>query len=204
MEEIDRHVQLLNNESHGDIKDKWEQIHFLISDGESANTLQEQGNIFRQHIAARIATIQMELETYRRLEMKQRGLNEMMSTWVFQNTVIEQDTNIKKELNWLGSWFGIGSSASLQKRLEFGGVDEDPDRAKSPVSQPGFNPHLYEKGKAFADKLRDKITRLRLDLQSWKRLIFLSEQMTLYWNKCNYVSPFLEQSRISFRYDTKS
>ena len=203
MDEIDKHVQLLNNESHADIKDKWEQIHFLIADGESANTLQEQGNIFRQHIAARITTIQMELDTYRRLEMKQRGLNQMMSTWVFQNTMIEQDTELKKELNWLGSWFGIGSSASLQKRLQFDGVDEDPDRAKSPVPQPGFNPNLYEKGKAFAEKLRDKINRLRIDLQSWKRLIFLAEQMTLFWNKCNYISPFIDQSRISFRYDAK-
>ena len=203
MDEIDKHVQLLNHESHGDIKNKWEQIHFLISDGESANTLQEQGNIFRQHIAARIATIQMELETYKRLESKQRGLNQMMSTWVFQNTVIEQDIEIKKELNWLGSWFGIGSSASLQKRFQFDGGDEDSERVKSPVPQQGFNPNLYEKGKAFADKLRDKINRLNIDLKSWKRLIFLAEQMTLFWNKWNYVSPFQEQNRISFRYDTK-
>ena len=113
MDEIDKHVQLLDNQSHADIKDKWEQIHFLISDGESANTLQEHGLIFRQHVAARIATIQMEVETYKRLETKQRGLNQMMSTWVFQNTVIEQDIEIKKELNWLGSWFGIGSSAKI-------------------------------------------------------------------------------------------
>ena len=202
MEELNKHVQLLNGDTHGDIKDKWEQIHFLISDGESAYTLQEQGNIFRQHIAARITAIQMELETYRRLELKQKGLNEMMSTWVFQNTVIEQDTLIKKELNWLGSWFGIGSTASLQKRLEFDGVEEDPERAKSPVPQPGFNANLYEKGKAFAEKLKDKTNRLKIDLQSWKRMIFLAEQMTLFWNKCNYVSPFLAQSRISFRYDT--
>ena len=203
MDEIDKHVQLLDNQSHADIKDKWEQIHFLISDGESANTLQEHGLIFRQHIAARIATIQMEVETYKRLETKQRGLNQMMSTWVFQNTVIEQDIEIKKELNWLGSWFGIGSSASLQKRLQFDGGDEDGERVKSPVPQPNFNPHLYEKGKAFAEKLRDKINRLILDLKSWKRLIFLAEQMTLFWNKSNYTSPFLEQSRISFKYDTK-
>ena len=150
MDEIDKHVQLLDNQSHADIKDKWEQIHFLISDGESAGTLQEHGLIFRQHVAARIATIQNEVETYKRLETKQRGLNQMMSTWVFQNTVIEQDIEIKKELNWLGSWFGIGSSASLQKRLQFDGGDEEGERVRSPVPQPGFNPNLYEKGKAFA------------------------------------------------------
>ena len=204
MEELDKHVQLLNSDSHGDIKDKWEQINFLISEGEATYTLQEQGNIFKQHIAARIATIQMELETYKRLGMKQKGLNEMMSTWVFQNTLIEQDTLIKKELNWLGSWFGIGSSASLQKRLEFDGVEEDPERTKSPVPQPGFNSNLYEKGKAFAEKLKDKTNRLKMDLKAWKRLMFLAEQMVLFWNKCNYVSPFLTHSRVSFRYDTSN
>ena len=200
MDELNKHVQCLSDESHGDIKDKWEHIHMLIADGEAAYTLTEQGAIFKQHIAARIGAIQMELETYKRLETKQRGLNQMMSTWVFQNTVIEKDTLIKKELNWLGSWFGIESPASLQNKLRFDGAEEEPERSKSPVPQPGFNANLYEKGKAFSEKLKDKIGRLQIDLQSWKRMMYLAEQMSLSWNKSNYASPFRTQSRISFTY----
>ena len=69
--------------------------------------------------------LQAELDTYLRLVDKQKGLNQMMSSRILQQTIMERDNSIKKELNWLGSWFGIGSSASLQNKLKFNGNDDD-------------------------------------------------------------------------------
>ena len=212
MDELNKQVDLLREDDHSDVKDKWEQINFLITDGESADTLKEQGTIFKQHIEARIGMIQMEIGTYKRLETKQKGLNEMMSAQILQNTLIEKDDLIKKELNWLGSWFGIGSPASLDKKLAFDpACEEELERTKSPVRggrlsqcsqhQPGLNSNLYRKGKAFAEKLKEKINCLKMDLQFWKRMMFLVEQAILTWSTSNYIPPFLSHSRISVSYN---
>ena len=85
----------------------------------------EDAKNFKHHFVARIGMLQAELDTYLRLVDKQKGLNQMMSSRILQQTIMERDNSIKKELNWLGSWFGIGSSASLQNKLKFNGNDDD-------------------------------------------------------------------------------
>ena len=44
--------------------------------------------------------LQAELDTYIRLVDKQKGLNQMMSSRILQQTIMERDNSIKKELNW--------------------------------------------------------------------------------------------------------
>ena len=80
---------------------------------------------FKHHFVARIGMLQAELDTYIRLVDKQKGLNQMMSSRILQQTIMERDNTIKRELNWLGSWFGIGSSASLQQKLKFNNTEDD-------------------------------------------------------------------------------
>ena len=127
MEQLNKRVQILPRNDHRDIHEKWDNINYKIANGESPKLLIEDAKGFKHHFLARIGMLQAELDTYIKLVDKQKGLNQMMSSRILQQTVMERDNSIKKELNWLGSWFGIGSSASLQQKLKFNGVDEDGD-----------------------------------------------------------------------------
>ena len=102
-------------------------ISHKIANGDAPKDLIECSKGFKRHFVARIGMLQAELDTYIRLVDKQKGLNQMMSSRILQQTIMERDNSIKKELNWLGSWFGIGSSASLQQKLKFHGTEEDAD-----------------------------------------------------------------------------
>ena len=100
-------------------------ISHKIANGDAPKDLIECSKGFKRHFVARIGMLQAELDTYIRLVDKQKGLNQMMSSRILQQTIMERDNSIKKELNWLGSWFGIGSSASLHQKLKFNGNEED-------------------------------------------------------------------------------
>ena len=50
-------------------------------------------------------------------------------------------------------------------------------------SQYGVNQDLYRKGKAFEDKLKEKIRLLRSDQKTWKMMLLLVEDMIVFWNK---------------------
>ena len=118
-------MQLLERNDHRDIHEKWDMVSQKIANGESPRVLIDDAKGFKHHFVARIGMLQAELDTYIRLVDKQKGLNQMMSSRILQQTIMERDNTIKKELNWLGSWFGIGSSASLQQKLKFNNTEED-------------------------------------------------------------------------------
>ena len=46
-----------------------------------------------------------------------------------------------------------------------------------------MNQDLYRKGKAFEDKLKEKIRLLRSDQKTWKMMLLLVEDMIVFWNK---------------------
>ena len=180
----------MERNDHRDIHEKWDNINYKINNGESPKALIEDGKRFKHHFVARIGMLQAELDTYIRLVEKQKGLNQMMSSRILQDTLIERDNSIKKELNWLGSWFGIGSSASTQHKLKFNGVEEDEAHRSGRHSLVGamaqygsVHPDLYRKGKAFEDKLKEKIRLLRSDQKTWKMMLLLVEDMITFWNK---------------------
>ena len=50
-------------------------------------------------------------------------------------------------------------------------------------SQYGVNQDLFRKGKAFEDKLKEKIRLLRSDQKTWKMMLLLVEDMIVFWNK---------------------
>ena len=125
MEQLHKRVHVLEKNDHRDIHEKWDTINYKIANGESPKVLIEDAKGFKHHFLARIGMLRAELDTYTRLVDKQKGLNQMMSSKILQQTVMERDNSIKKELNWLGSWFGIGSSASLHQKLKFNGNEED-------------------------------------------------------------------------------
>ena len=140
IEQLHKRVQLLERNDHRDIHEKWDIVSQKIANGESPRYLIEDAKNFKHHFVARIGMLQAELDTYIRLVDKQKGLNQMMSSRILQQTIMERDNSIKKELNWLGSWFGIGSSASLQQKLKFNGSEED---GEGIIQQQLFSNRLY-------------------------------------------------------------
>ena len=66
-----------------------------IANGESPRVLIDDAKGFKHHFVARIGMLQAELDTYIRLVDKQKGLNQMMSSRILQQTIMERDNTIK-------------------------------------------------------------------------------------------------------------
>ena len=75
MEEIQKLIDSLEGYWHQDIVDKWADLSSRVWENESRSILLEDGNQYRDLVSARVETIEVELESIKKLSKQHKELH---------------------------------------------------------------------------------------------------------------------------------
>ena len=75
MEEIQKLIDALEGDGHQDIQEKWADLQGRVWENESRSALFDDGNDFKDLVSARIETLEVELDSLKRLSKQHKELN---------------------------------------------------------------------------------------------------------------------------------
>ena len=128
MEEIQKLIDALEGDGHADIQEKWADLQGRVWENESRSALFDEGNDFKDLVSARIETLEVELDSLKRLSKQHKELNQTMSTSM-------------SEIVKMGKC--IGSLNNLINTLEINKVVRESEDSESELETPI---HVFRSG----------------------------------------------------------
>ena len=151
MEEIQKFIDSLEGDGHEDIQDKWADLSSRVWENESRSILFEDGNQFKDLVSARIETLEVELNSMKRLSKQHKELNQTMSTSM--NEIVK-----------MGKC--IGSLNNLINTLEINKVVRESEDSESELETPL---HVFRSG-FISDLIKKVDDMLEIELENAKHL----------------------------------
>ena len=151
MEEIQKLIDSLEGDWHQDIQDKWADLSSRVWENESRSILFEEGNQFRDLVSARVETIEVELDSIKKLSKQHKELNQTMTTSM-------------SEIVKMGKC--IGSLNNLINTLEINKVVRESEDSESELETPL---HVFRSG-FISDLIKKVDDMLEIELENAKHL----------------------------------
>ena len=151
MEELQKFIDSLEGDGHEDIQDKWSDLSSRVWENESRSILFEDGNQFKDLVSARIETLEVELNSIKRLSKQHKELNQTMSTSM--NEIVK-----------MGKC--IGSLNNLINTLEINKVVRESEDSESELETPL---HVFRSG-FISDLIKKVDDMLEIELENAKHL----------------------------------
>ena len=151
MEEIQKLIDALEGDGHQDIQEKWADLQGRVWENESRSSLFDDGNDFKDLVSARIETLEVELDSLKRLSKQHKELNQTMSTSM-------------SEIVKMGKC--IGSLNNLINTLEINKVVRESEDSESELETPI---HVFRSG-FISDLIKKVDDMLEIELENAKHL----------------------------------
>ena len=187
MEDIQKLIDSLEGDGHKDIQEKYYDLSSRIWENESRSTLFEEGSQFKDLVSARVETLEVELETTKRLSKLHKELNHTMSTSMDEiikmgkcikslnnlintleiNKVVKDSEESEEELETPLQVFQSGFISDLVKRVD-NMLEIELENAK----------HLAKKQRNLNDTIADnleQIDEINEVMGTWENLFNIEE-----------------------------
>jgi hypothetical protein len=151
MEEIQKLIDCLEGDGHQDLQDKWADLSSRVWENESRSILFEEGNQLRDLVSARVETLEVELDSMKRLSKQHKELNQTM-------------TISMSEIVKMGKC--IGSLNNLINTLEINKVVRESEDSESELETPL---HVFRSG-FISDLIKKVDDMLEIELENAKHL----------------------------------
>ena len=151
MEEIQKLIDSFEGYWHQDIQDKWADLSSRVWENESRSMLIEEGNQFRDLVSARVETIEVELDSIKRLSKQHKELHQTMSASM-------------SEIVKMGKC--IGSLNNLINTLEINKVVRESEESESELETPM---HVFRSG-FISDLIKKVDDMLEIEIENAKHL----------------------------------
>ena len=151
MEEIQKLIDSLEGYWHQDIQDKWADLSSRVWENESRSILLDEGNQYRDLVSARVETIEVELDSIKKLSKQHKELYQTMNTSM-------------SEIVKMGKC--IGSLNNLINTLEINKVVRESEDSESELETPL---HVFRSG-FISDLIKKVDDMLEIEIENAKHL----------------------------------